>query len=74
MNNNSKIVVAAAAGIAVGALLGIFFAPARGSDLRKNIEDKGKALVDNVKDKFRKGKEQLNHAKEMAEEKVSQLI
>ena len=74
MNNSTKILIAAASGMAVGALLGIFFAPAKGADLRKSIEDKGKEMVDNVKEKFRRGKEQVNHAKDLAEEKLSQLI
>jgi hypothetical protein len=74
MNNTSKILIAAASGVAVGALLGIFFAPAKGTDLRKNIENKGKELVDSMKEKFRKSKEQLNHVKEVAEEKVAQMV
>ena len=74
MNNGTKILIAAASGLAVGTLLGIFFAPAKGADLRKSIEDKGKELAENVKEKFRRGREQVNHAKELAEDKLSQLI
>jgi gas vesicle protein len=52
MNNTLKIVVAVAAGAAVGAALGILFAPEKGSDLRRKIAEQSKKIVDNVKDKL----------------------
>jgi gas vesicle protein len=59
MNNISKIVISVAAGAAVGATLGILFAPERGSELRKRIADRsrkiaqrGKKLAEEVKEKF----------------------
>ena len=42
MNNTSKVVVALAAGVAVGAVLGILFAPAKGEETRKKMGDEGK--------------------------------
>lgn len=60
MNNSGKIIAAAAAGIAAGAVLGILFAPNKGSETRKKISDTGKKLADEVKDRLNKGKEKTN--------------
>lgn len=53
MNNTSKVLIALAAGTAVGAALGILFAPAKGEDTRENIIKKGKELADDLTKKFK---------------------
>jgi gas vesicle protein len=40
------------AGIAAGALLGVLFAPDKGSETRRKISQKGKDFVDDVKTKY----------------------
>lgn len=40
------------AGAAVGAALGILFAPAKGSETRKELTGKGQELKDSIKEKF----------------------
>ena len=40
------------AGLATGAVLGILFAPDKGTNTRKKILDKGEGLADDVKEKF----------------------
>ena len=64
MNTSGKILAAVAAGIAAGAVLGILFAPDKGSETRRKINEQGKKIADNVKDKFSKGKEKFNDLKE----------
>ncbi len=73
MNNNSKILVALAAGIAAGAVLGVLFAPEKGADTRKKILDQGKKMSDDVKNKFNKGMEKLNDLKDGLKEKAEEF-
>jgi gas vesicle protein len=64
MNKTAKILAAFAAGAVSGAILGILFAPDKGSETRKKITDEGKKVADNIKDKFRKGKEKVSDLKD----------
>lgn len=50
--NNQKMLVGLFAGVAVGAALGILFAPEKGSDIRRKISSKGGDYTQNLKDKF----------------------
>lgn len=72
MKTSSKILAAVAAGIAAGAVLGILFAPDKGSETRRKINEKGKKFADDVKDKFSKGKEKFNEFKEDFEKKAKE--
>jgi gas vesicle protein len=47
-----KVVLVALAGLAVGAIAGILFAPRKGSKTRRQIIDKGEDLVEDLKLKF----------------------
>jgi len=72
MNNTGKIITAVAAGAAAGAILGILFAPDKGSETRRKIGEKGKQLSDNVKEKLQAGKEKYNDLKEEIVKTVKQ--
>lgn len=50
--NSGKIVLGVLAGVAAGALLGILFAPDKGSETRRKIVEKGEDLKDSVKEKY----------------------
>jgi gas vesicle protein len=64
MNNTSKILAAFAIGAAAGALLGILYAPDKGAETRKKINEEGKKMSDAVKNKFNEAKEKLNSIKD----------
>lgn len=74
MNNNSKILIAVAAGMAAGAVLGILFAPDKGADTRKEINDQIKKLADTIEDSFNKGKEKFHDIKEKVEQEVREKV
>lgn len=50
--NSSKVLLGVLGGMAAGALVGILFAPEKGSKTRKKIVYKGKGFADDLKEKF----------------------
>lgn len=50
--NATKIILGAAAGIAIGAALGILFAPDKGASTRRKIAEKGSGLASDLKHKY----------------------
>jgi gas vesicle protein len=51
--DSGKILLGAMAGVALGATLGILFAPSKGSDTRKKISRKSNEYVEGLEDQFR---------------------
>jgi len=71
MKNSTKILAAAAVGIAAGGLLGLLFAPDKGAETRKKFTKKGSSIVNKIKDEF--NKEKLAKLKEKLEAKLQQV-
>lgn len=74
MNNNIKILIGTGVGLAAGAVLGILFAPEKGADTRKEINDQIKKLADTVEGSFNKGKEKFHDIKEKVEQAVKEKV
>lgn len=68
MNNSSKIFTALLVGAAAGAVLGILFAPDKGSETRRKINEEGKKMSDAIKSKFNEMKEKMNSVKDDMEQ------
>lgn len=50
--NSGKVILGALAGLTAGALIGVLFAPDKGSESRSKIVKKGEDYLDSVKQKF----------------------
>ena len=74
MNNTGKILTALVAVATAGAIVGILFAPDKGSKTRRKINEQGKKIADDVKNKFRKGKEKFNELKEDIVQAVKEKV
>ncbi|HEY5509757.1 MAG TPA: YtxH domain-containing protein [Prolixibacteraceae bacterium] len=65
--NSGKVLLGVLAGVAAGALVGVLFAPAKGSRTRKKILKQGESYVDGLQEKFNEYagtiSEKLEHAK-----------
>lgn len=51
-NQTTKVLGALVLGAALGAVLGILFAPAKGTETRRRILSKGEDLTDDIKEKL----------------------
>ena len=69
--STGKVVLGILAGVATGALLGILFAPDKGSVTRKKITKKGEDYVDAVKDKFNDSIDSITEKFHKVKEEVS---
>ena len=64
MKNTYKILAAFALGAVAGGVIGILFAPDKGSETRLKMNEKGKKVAHNVNELMVKGKEKFNSLKD----------
>ncbi len=73
-NNNGKLLGAIVLGAAIGGVLGILFAPAKGSDTRKKLVAKGNDLTDSVKEKYAEIMDKFKAEIETIKAEASELV
>jgi gas vesicle protein len=71
--STGKVLLGVLAGVAAGALVGILFAPAKGSRTRRRILKKGEYYADGLKDKFSECCDSISEKFEHVKEEVSAL-
>lgn len=69
--STGKVVLGVMAGLAAGAILGILFAPEKGSVTRMKISQKGEDYADAVKNKFSSFIDGINEKFESVKDEVS---
>jgi|KBSMisStaDraftv2_1062788.scaffolds.fasta_scaffold37914_7 gas vesicle protein len=74
MSNSGKILTAVVVGVAVGTALGILLAPDKGSETRRKINEQGKKLAEELKEKLKKGKEELAGLKDEIQSSVKDKV
>ncbi len=72
--SSNKVLLGVLAGVAAGALVGILFAPDKGSRTRRNIVRKGEDTVEDLKDQFDDLLETFTDKVESAKEDLEALI
>lgn len=70
MKDNSKTLVALVAGLAAGAVIGLLFAPEKGSETRDKLSESLKNLGDSIKEK---AAEEIDNLSEFKDKVVSNL-
>ncbi|MFL5748857.1 MAG: YtxH domain-containing protein [Niastella sp.] len=71
--SKSNILTAFIAGAAIGAVVGLLFAPDKGTETRKKINEEGKKMSDAIKNKFNEMKEKMNAVKDDMEQQREDL-
>lgn len=72
--STGKVVSGVLAGAAVGAILGVLFAPASGAATRRIIYRKSEDGMDTMKEKFNEFVENVSHRFESAKEEVTEMV
>jgi gas vesicle protein len=68
-----NVVIGALAGVAVGALLGVLFAPDKGFETRKKITKKSKDTTESLKNKFGEFVDNISEHFEKAKPEASEM-
>lgn len=71
--SSGKVLLGVLAGVAVGATLGILFAPDKGSNTRKKISQKSDAYADELGEKFNEFIDSITKKFEAMKEEASRM-
>ena len=73
MTTTTKVILGLIGAAAVGAAVGLLFAPSKGSELRQNIRDKANEFADNLGNMFSKTKDELDGMKEDVKRRAARM-
>ena len=70
----AKILIALGAGLVVGGVLGVLFAPDKGSETRRKIANAPKDFADKIKSKIKIGKEKVEDVLKRVNEEEPEMV
>lgn len=73
-SNTGKIIGALLFGVAVGGVLGILFAPHKGSKTRRKLSAKGADFTESMKEKFNTLMDEVKKEAEVISEKANDIL
>ena len=72
--SSGKVLASVLAGAAAGAILGILFAPDKGTETRRKIAEKGAGLADSVKNKVSEYSDVIAEKYDSVQEKITGAV
>lgn len=72
--SSGKVVLGTLAGLAIGAIAGILFAPEKGSTTRKQIMDKSDGYVDELKSKYNEFRDTITEKFDSAKKDGQEIV
>jgi gas vesicle protein len=73
MTNNSKVVLGIVTAAAAGAVIGMLFAPEKGTELRDKVRDTANGLASDLLDVIQRGRQQYAEVEEQVQDKAKEL-
>ena len=73
MTTTTKVILGLIGAAAVGAAVGLLFAPSKGSELRQNIRDKANEFADNLGNMFSKAKDEVDGMKDDVKRRAARM-
>jgi len=74
MKTMTKVLVSLGAGLVIGGVLGVLFAPRKGKETREKLKEQGSRLKEKMQNSFTRGKESLAEKLDKVEKSVDELI
>ncbi|MGE5315524.1 MAG: YtxH domain-containing protein [Acidobacteriota bacterium] len=72
--NSGKVIIGTLAGVTAGTIIGMLFAPEKGSVTRRNIQQKGADVADAMKEKMHEYNDAINHKLDDLREKAVEWL
>ncbi len=72
--SSGKLLLGVLAGVAAGALIGVLFAPEKGSDTRKKLSKKGGDYADDLKERFNGFLDEVKNSTETVKAKADEFM